>query len=132
MSNSVTFLVKDTIILHTLEQLLNHYIDLFYNMQTLEHQKRVKGRKDGEDKLQDWILLRTSDGRSAEQLRLTAASAGAQTAEKVVKSSWKMWDAQPAAILVQGRTENNLSCGSTAVFRRLNLQEPPSPDAIPC
>lgn len=46
-------------------------------MQTLEDQNRVEGQKDGEDKLQDWILLITSDGRSAEQLRHTAVSAGA-------------------------------------------------------
>lgn len=48
-----------------------------YNMQTLEDQNIVKGQKDGEDKLQDWILLITNDRRSAEQLRLTPVSAGA-------------------------------------------------------
>lgn len=44
-------------------------------MQRLEDQKRVQQQKDGEEKLQEWILLIAKDGRSAEQLRLTAVSA---------------------------------------------------------
>lgn len=84
MSNSVTFLVKDTIILRTLEQLLNHYIDLclqYADTRTPKESERMEGwRRQAPE-------LDPPQRRSAEQLRLTAASAGAQTAEKVVKSS---------------------------------------------